>query len=738
MYEFFRCVAEALAENGVKGLAKMVPGGGYIYDVGEKALKKYKERRDKQKQHDDFLKLAGAKIDEARDVAVKVVQEVFAKVPVGAPAEGPASPEELEAVGLYLTAIPEALRQSLKRADDITGTTLPVGFDLRDADDVVKVLPPRPPRFRSGAPLPGKPGWVLDRLLGMGGFGEVWFAKHPRMAALGGAVKFCFGQTGRDLVHEAELIDRVMQAGPHPNIVPLRDVCLEGEAPWLMFEYVAGGCLTDWIHQLAGTANDKRLAQAVAAIKQLASAVGFFHALPRPVVHRDLKPSNVLLDKATKKLRITDFGIGAVTARETNRQESRGHSTRGGRLLSYLRGSHTPLYSSPQQRTGADPDPRDDVHALGVIAYQMLTGKLDAAPGPGGTRALKRAGCPDDLAELVLRCASEELEDRPTDANELSAELAKLGSATDAPAEAPVKPAPPPLPATPVAPKPAPVRKPGERIELALPGGVTMPFAYCPPGEFLMGSPTSEKDRESNELQHRVVISKGFYMGVGPVTRGQFARFAAETNYKTEAETSGGGYRYTGSEWKLDANCTWRTPGFTQTDAHPVVVVSWNDTVAFCEWATRECQREVRLPTEAEWEYACRGGTTTPYYFGAQLNGKQANCDGNYPYGTSTTGPYLKETTPVGAYAAKFPHPWGLSDVHGNVWEWCSDWYDSDYYKRSSTTDPRCDDGEQKYRVLRGGSWFHYARFCRAAYRYWFEPAFRCYYYGFRLLSPCT
>jgi formylglycine-generating enzyme required for sulfatase activity len=483
-----------------------------------------------------------------------------------------------------------------------------------------------------------------------------------------------------------------------------------------MFEYVAGGCLTDWIHQLAGTANDKRLAQAVAAIKQLASAVGFFHALPRPVVHRDLKPSNVLLDKATKKLRITDFGIGAVTARETNRQESRGHSTRGGRLLSYLRGSHTPLYSSPQQRIGADPDPRDDVHALGVIAYQMLTGKLDAAPGPGGTRALKRAGCPDDLAELVLRCASEELEDRPTDANELSAELAKLGSATDAPTEAPAKPAPPPLPATPVAPKPAPARKPGDRSELALPGGVKMPFAYCPPGEFLMGSPYGETDRGDDELQHRVVVSKGFYMGVSPVTQAQWQAVLKNNP----------------SHFKVKNN-----PSHFKGDTRPVEQVSWDDAQAFCQAlnAPQSAGASVRLPTEAEWEYACRGGTTTPYYFGAQLNGTQANCDGNYPYGTSTKGPYRKETTPVGAYAAKHPHPWGLCDVHGNVWEWCSDWHDSDYYKRSPTTDPRCDDGEQKYRILRGGSWCNRSHSCRAATRYWRVPALRnTSYVGFRLL----
>jgi formylglycine-generating enzyme required for sulfatase activity len=251
------------------------------------------------------------------------------------------------------------------------------------------------------------------------------------------------------------------------------------------------------------------------------------------------------------------------------------------------------------------------------------------------------------------------------------------------------------------------VRKPGDRIELALPGGVKMPFAYCPPGEFLMGSPASEKDRRDDELQHRVGISKGFYMGVSPVTQAQ---------------------------WQAVMK---NNPSHFKGDARPVEQVSWDDTQTYCQAlnALQSAGASVRLPTEAEWEYACRGGTTTPFYFGSQLNGTQANCNGT-PYGTSTMGPYLEETTPVGAYAAKFPHPWGLSDVHGNVWEWCSDWYDSDYYKRRSTTDPRCDDSGRKRRVLRGGSWLYGARRCRAARRRDNGPANRTADIGFRLLLP--
>jgi serine/threonine protein kinase len=259
----------------------------------------------------------------------------------------------------------------------------------------------------------------LERLRGTGGFGEVWFARHARMGSLSGAVKFCFGQSGRDLIHEADLIDRVMRAGTHPNIVPLKDAHLEGACPWLLFEYVAGGTLTDWIHQLAGKPKEQRLTQASAALKQLCEAVGFFHALPVPIVHRDLKPSNILLDRATGRLRITDFGIGSITANETNRTESRGHGTRGGRLLSYLRGSHTPLYSSPQQRSGEDADPRDDVHALGVIAYQMLTGHLAQGAGPDFADDLRDAGASEELIALLGKCVAQKPERRPKDAGEV-------------------------------------------------------------------------------------------------------------------------------------------------------------------------------------------------------------------------------------------------------------------------------------------------------------------------------
>lgn len=281
-------------------------------------------------------------------------------------------------------------------------------------------------------------------------------------------------------------------------------------------------------------------------------------------------------------------------------------------------------------------------------------------------------------------------------------------------------------------------RAPGDRFEHPLPDGPPMPFAWCPPGTFQMGSPESERDRRGDETRHEVRLTRGFWMGVHPVTRVQFARFVAATGYRTDAERSGGGrlrvIQPGGVEWVQDAGCTWRTPGIEQGADHPVVVTSWNDAAAFCAWAS--ARRAVRLPTEAEWEYAARGGMATPFPWGSELNGTQANCDGTAPWGTRAAGPFLRGTSAVGRYATRAPHPWGLTDVIGNVWEWCSDWYAADFYDRSPTADPECRDGERTERVLRGGAWSSPAANCRAARRYRWHLAEGYDIFGFRLVLP--
>jgi formylglycine-generating enzyme required for sulfatase activity len=276
-----------------------------------------------------------------------------------------------------------------------------------------------------------------------------------------------------------------------------------------------------------------------------------------------------------------------------------------------------------------------------------------------------------------------------------------------------------------------------------------MKFVRIPAGTFTRGSPAEEQDYitktsfdgkrpdwlDGESPQHEVKISKPFYLAIHAVTVGQFRRFVQDTGYQTEAESSGeGSYAFDGKEVKTNKDRNWRSPGFIQADDHPVTCVSWNDAVRYCEWLSRRDGKTYRLPTEAEWEYSCRGGRLSSQPFGIgdgrSLSSTQANFNGDDPYGGAAKGPVLERTCPVGSYPA---NDWGLHDMHGNVLQWCRDWFDAGYYKRSPRLDPLCDDGEQKDRVLRGGSWFFIAGDCRAARRFWFEPGIRYNLVGFRV-----
>ena len=279
--------------------------------------------------------------------------------------------------------------------------------------------------------------------------------------------------------------------------------------------------------------------------------------------------------------------------------------------------------------------------------------------------------------------------------------------------------------------------------EKVITNSVGMKLVLIPAGEFMMGSPEGEEGRLDNEKQHRVRITKPFYLGMYEVTVGDFRRFADDTKYKTEAEKDGKGsfgWNETKGELELDPKYTWRNPGFKQDDGHPVVNVSWNDAVAYCAWLSKKEGRTYRLPTEAEWEYACRAGTTTRFYHGNAPEGlaKVGNVADavfkaklpDWKWTIKASDGYVF-TAPMGSFR---PNAFGLYDMHGNAWEWCADWYGSDYYGKSPTDDPT-GPTSRSYRVLRGGGLSIGPTGCRSAFRCLLAPDGRSFVLGFRLAS---
>jgi formylglycine-generating enzyme required for sulfatase activity len=231
--------------------------------------------------------------------------------------------------------------------------------------------------------------------------------------------------------------------------------------------------------------------------------------------------------------------------------------------------------------------------------------------------------------------------------------------------------------------------------------GVTMDFVWIPPGEFMMGSPTNEVGREINETQHRVKITKGFWMGKYEVTQKQYKAVMGTNPSEFDL---GGGY--------------------------PVDNVSWEDAGAFCVKVKERTGLELRLPTEAEWEYACRAGTTTRYYTGdTEADLGRAGCfDGNAERGFKIWKWDRRRREPrrVGSFVS---NAWGLYDMHGNMWEWCADWYGE--YPTGIVVDPLGPENGQS-RVQRGGSWSFYAQYCRSASRVRYDPSSRSFNDGFR------
>ncbi|NJM70661.1 MAG: formylglycine-generating enzyme family protein [Scytonema sp. RU_4_4] len=237
--------------------------------------------------------------------------------------------------------------------------------------------------------------------------------------------------------------------------------------------------------------------------------------------------------------------------------------------------------------------------------------------------------------------------------------------------------------------------------------GMTLEMVLLRRGSFIMGAPETEEGRSDRERpQHEVTIPT-FFLSKYPITQAQWRAVAAlpQVNRELNPDSS-----------------------YFKGDNRPVEYVSWYDAVGFCQRLTSHTKRQYRLPSEAEWEYACRAGTTTPFHFGETITSELANYNGNYTYGAGIKGTYREQTTEVGSFGVA--NAFGLYDMHGNVWEWClDDWHDN-YEGAPTDGSPWFDDNDNFYKkqrrgLLRGGSWLSRPKYCRSASRYYNDRAER-------------
>jgi formylglycine-generating enzyme required for sulfatase activity len=753
-----RCVARAVLRNSGRVLCDLVPGGQALYDVAADAWQLMLEERRADALRAEVQALAQASAEEAREQARQIAQEVAGHEP----------PDIQLALVSYLSQVPATIRRSLKRPSDPGGTTVPPTRHLGGAEDLLPLLPAGLPRFRPGdRPLPGV-DWVLDEMLGSGGFGEVWRARHRHLASKPPvALKFCLDEAAaRALFNEAGVLDRVMRHGRHDGIVQLQETYLSAAPPCLQYEYVEGGDLSGLIREEAATG---RLTAAAGTrlLLELARPVAFAHRAG--IVHCDLKPANVLVQRGpdgAPRLRVADFGIGGVAAGQALHQARHTTSDRHTLLTEAVRGAYTPLYASPQQvqrRPGAAADPRDDVHALGVIWFQLVTGDLALTAVPADWREqLAERGMAAEHIELLGACITSREDRRLADAGVLVERLerpaervrAAAGRAVPARAEEPsthplflrgvltllavgalaviivlvgvtlnsyVPPRPSPGDWKPGEAKPP---KAGDEVSDAL--GIKC--VYVPPGKFRMGSPQDEEGRLPNEEQHWVTLTRGFYLGKYEVTQAQ---------------------------WRAVMG---KNPSKFVGDNLPVDNVSAEDCQEFLRRLRERTGKRYRLPTEAEWEYACRAGTTTRFHTGDRLGGQQANTfPGKEAFATAARlagnlggAPIYRGTMPLLAAVGANPalgsadaivwrerslavgslsaNAWGLCDMHGNVREWCADSY-APY--NGDATDPLSTRGNQQ--IVRGGSWKDIPDHCRSANRFAWDATFRDERTGFRV-----
>ncbi|MDB9348819.1 bifunctional serine/threonine-protein kinase/formylglycine-generating enzyme family protein [Nodularia spumigena] len=547
--------------------------------------------------------------------------------------------------------------------------------------------------------------YKIINLLGSGGFGDTYLAEdlgipiNPKPKCVVKRLK-THNLTDEQLdwvknSFEQEAVTLYNLGNLHPQIPKLSEYFQIGNEFYLVQDFIDGDDLTKIITP------GKKFPETtvIQLLAKILEVLGVVHQ--QNIIHRDISPKNIMLRRLDGKIMLIDFGaVKQIMFQNTGQ-------------TSLTMGVGTPGFMPWEQFNGR-PKLASDIYAVGMVGVLALTGippHLLDEDEDGEVIWQNHASVSHPFAQVLTTMISRRVTRRYQNAAAALQAIQLLNQ--------PIAPTiiAPPLPlisvqlfnssveVVTVNPQGKVINRQNQEVKYFvedLGKGVTLEMMQIPGGTFMMGSPLGEAERlESESPQHQVNVP-GFFMGRYPVTQAQYQAIMG-TNL-----------------------------AYFKGEQRPVEQVSWDDAVEFCQKLSQRTGKTYRLPSEAEWEYACRAGTTTPFYFGETITTDLVNYNGDYPYGSAPKGVYREQTTNVGNFP---PNSFGLYDMHGNIWEWCQDIYKDNYAGAPTDGSAWISGNDNGYRLLRGGSWINVARNCRSANRLRLARANRNPNVGFRVVA---